>query len=277
MSWYVKLKDIFKDVFPALQSLVTINVTVNSNNSSQKTEYNPSSQIFTINLDKLTPAEIKAVKGCLLEAKNEGNMLLDKHSAEVVQDFKKIDSTSDTKDTLGFLTQIIPPGDIKIWRAALYIRSQYQQSKDIQQLKLDVMAKYGEKGKNIVNLCTAGYIETLFAPNYKFLKDNHTDEAVIKEHFEALYELVVYELAVTVFVYLTMKDAEVKDQIIKKIEQNLKYGIKFLNIHGIGKANVDKINEALSVLDNVCKSKGISITNKSVKQEKNTILVRLEF
>ena len=178
-----------------------------------------------------------------------------------------------------FLAEMIPDEDLKIWRAALYMRHLFEQRKDIAKLKSDITEKYGEKGKNITNLCSAGYIENLLIPNYESLKEVFKEEETIRKHFSKLYSLVVYELTITVFVHFAMKEDEIKQQILDKIEQNMKYGIKFLNIHGIGKSNVKKINEIIDELEDRVKENSKEKIVKEIfkEQTKEIILLRLIF
>ncbi len=275
MAWYDKLKD----VFPSLKSLVAFNfhININSNNHNEKIDYDSTKKIIAVNLQKLSLEEKEKFREVLVEAKDQGQIILQDKSANLIHSFKDEDSSSDTEPILEFLKKVVPVEDLKIWRAALYIRALFKERKDITELKGDIVAQYGQKGKNITNLCSAGYIENLLIPNYEYLKENSSDEEATKEQFDVLYALVVKQLMVTVFVHLKMDEDEIKEQIVRKIEQNLKYGIKFLNMHGIGKSNLDKINETVSELEYTYKEKDISIINKTVKQDRNITFIRFEF
>ena len=276
MSWSDKLKDLIKVHLPQLKSLVNFNININCNNSNETVEYSQKLNRVDVNIEKLSVKERAVFAEVLHEAKEDDKILLENKSAELVEDFNEKDRSQGAQDTISFLKEVAPAEDIVIWRAALYIRQKFEERKDIVELKSDLVAKYGEKGRNISNLCSARYIEDLLKPNYEFIIENVAED-VRKEHVKRLYGLVVNELAITIFVHFGMKEDVIKREIEAKIDQNLKYGIKFLNIHGIGKRNVQKIKETIDGVQKVFKKKGKEIENIIYNQEKDIIFARIEF
>lgn len=276
MAWTEKLKGLISAHLPQLKSLVNVTININCNNQTNKYVYNPEQKILDVDLNQLTPTEKLQFREMMKEAQEEGQILLETKSAELVQDFKIKNASLDIKQQLDFLQQVVPLKDFRIWRAALYIRARFFERKDITFLKDDIVRKYGQKGKNITNLCTAGYVDSLLKPNYDFLKEHLRVEEDLKKQFEMLYELVVYQLTVTVFVHSMMRKEEIKTEILNKIAQNFKYGIKFLNIHGLGQENLKKINEVVLELE-ADEEITPKITNVAVRQEKYITFIRLGF
>ncbi|MEE8403261.1 MAG: hypothetical protein V3R93_05875 [Candidatus Hydrothermarchaeaceae archaeon] len=139
----------------------------------------------------------------------------------------------------------------------------------IYKLKGDIIKKHGKRGLNISNLCSAGYFETMIRPLYEEMKK---DPDFSNEKFMEKYDIIINEEAFAIFVSGSMSVDNVKNAIQQKIERNLKYGVKFVNIHGIGKGNVEKIREALSYIEGI-----YSNINKTLEEKENIIFVKLRF
>lgn len=99
----------------------------------------------------------------------------------------------------------------------------------------DIIARFGERGKNICNLYTAGYFDSQIKPLYE---EVGTSDLL---QFNQIYEQIVTESPYAVFIHAEMSVKNVGETVKQKMEISKKYGIKYLNIHGIGKDNVDKI------------------------------------
>jgi hypothetical protein len=129
-------------------------------------------------------------------------------------------------------------------RDSLFLRSEFMDRRDVSILKQNIRERYGERGCNISNLCTAGYFESLFKP----LFENFT-----KRQFEEIYELVVDKGVYTLFVNAFMTIGEIKIEITDKIELAKKYGIKQLHVHGIGVKNSKNIGKCIEQLSDESK------------------------
>jgi hypothetical protein len=62
------------------------------------------------------------------------------------------------------------------------------------------------------------------------------------------YNIIINEEAFALFVSGHMDSGQVKSDIKMKIDLNLRYGIRTVSIHGIGRSNKDKIKEAIYIL-----------------------------
>lgn len=271
MPWY----DALKNLFPQLKSLINIEVHITSkSNNTNKVDYNDLSKRATINLPNLTPEDKQELKNILPVALEEKAILLKAESKEIVNDFRAEDKSEQTQKILNLLIHLVPPEDIIIWRASLYLRKLFQEgkTKDIAGLKWQISQKYGTHGSNIANLCTAGYLEDFLLPSYNELNESTKDKEQSKVKFRALYQTIVEDLPFTIFVCYKMKEEEIEQTILNKVDQNLKYGLKFFNIHGIGKVNIRKIKETITKIE----EKQI-LANKTITEENNIIFVKLEF
>lgn len=139
----------------------------------------------------------------------------------------------------------------------------------IYRLKGDIIHKHGTRGLNICNLCTSGYFENWIKPLYEEMEKSPDFDP---EKFNESYNLIIKEAAFAVFVTKDMKPDKLKEIVEKKIARNLKYGVNFINIHGIGKGNVDKIRVLISELETKYPDIG-----KSIDEKKSIIFSKLVF
>lgn len=169
------------------------------------------------------------------------------------------------------LSAYISPADLKALEASLLMRDQFDSKTGIDGIKSDIIERFGDRGRKIANLCTAGYFDDLAG----LCKETcHNAEGVAK--FKTIYETVVSQEAFAVFVTRAMSKEATKKAIVNKIMSNLIYGKKYVNIHGIGKVNVAKINAILPTLsprDRIPKTKDVEIFN----QTQSLIFIRLNF
>ena len=141
-----------------------INIQINSNNTSEKFTSLDGGQTLGINLNKLTQSEKEIVKPLLPEAVAEGALLLEDKSKERIEDIESKEGTRDEKEILTFFKGKIPHEDYTALRASLYLRKRFEEGADrdeIAQLKRDIILRYSRRGRNISDLCSAGYFETL--------------------------------------------------------------------------------------------------------------------
>ncbi|HAZ10814.1 MAG TPA: hypothetical protein DCY56_06895 [Candidatus Omnitrophica bacterium] len=245
------------------------NINIKKDDHSQKTEYHDDSKNLTINLAKLDSSERKALKDILPKAIEDGYSILEDETKKSIEDFKAKDSSAGNKEVLDFLKPKIPPEDFNIWRASLYMRSFFEahDKPKTRQLKCDIMQRYGDKGKNIANLCSARYLEEVLIPYHGSLEGKYEDKIVL-DKFKSMYKMVVDELPLCVFVNHIMNKNDIKGEI----ELKKKYGLKYINMHGIGTSNIKKIIEVVDELEKQSK-----FATKETKEDTHSIFVRLYF
>ena len=272
MNFWDKLAGIFKgavEISAVKYENCTFHVD-NKNITDKKLEYKKEERTVTLNLNKLEPAENKQFKEILKSAVlKEEQILLENEASRTIEDFKTKDADVENQKLLNFFRDKIPPEDYEALRASLYLRSKYDEGIDVYQLKADIMTKYGERGKNISNMCTAGYFEKWLIPLYKEMEQSPD---FLIDKFKFTYDIIVKESAFAVFVHRDMRGEEVKDIILGKIHTNLEYGIKFVTIHGIGKENKKKIRETIAELESEH-----TFLRQSIEEEGSAIMARIRF
>lgn len=247
MPWFENLKEFVKvNLDFNISNLV--NIQINSNNISERVEYNEAEELLSINLTKLEPDDFERFGEISKEAVNEGATLLEKKSQERIVDIKSKEELKDVQELLKYFKGKIPPDDFAVLRQAIYIKKLFEEGGNfevIYRLKGEVIRKYGKRGLNICNLYSSGYFDTTIKPLYEEIKKQKFDENVFLEN----YDIIINEEAFAVFVSGNMLLHNVRDIVRKKMKRNIKYGIRTVTIHGIGQSNVSKISDVISELE----------------------------
>jgi hypothetical protein len=252
-------------------SFTFINIQINSNNTSEKYTSLNGGQTLGINLNKLSPSEKEELKPLIPQAVAGGALLLEDKSIERIEDIELKERTPDEKDILAFFKGKIPHPDYTALRASLYLRKRFSEGADrdeIAKLKGEITWKYGRRGRNISDLCSAGYFETLI----KTIFEEKERSGYTEQEIFDTYDLIVEEGTLTVFVSTGMSPDQVRQEIEGKIKRNKQYGLHILYIHGIGRTNIETIRMVIYDL----KEKYPTL-KKHIEEYANIISVRLEF
>lgn len=164
-----------------------------------------------------------------------------------VKELRSYEARAGHLDLVANLVDNIPPTDVYILRASLYIRALYLEGKSegIGKLKEDIGQRWGQRGRNIANLCSAGYFENLIIPVLK----GEMKLPYPHESFHEFYNSVVHETAYSVFVPSMMTDKDLEDKIISQGNRNEnEYNRSYVNIHAIGKDNVKRVYKVIEKL-----------------------------
>lgn len=248
-----------------------INIQLHSNNTSEKFTSLNDGKTLGINLEKLTSTEIEDLKHQILQVVDDGVILLEDSSKERIDDIESKEQERDEKELLAFFKGKIPDDDYTAVRASLYLKKRFEEGADkneISDLKTQIIWKYSRRGRNISDLCSSGYFETLIKTIFEEKeRSGYSDEEIL-----SLYNLIVAEGTLTVFVSTDMSPDQVQKEIEGKIRRNKRYGLHVLHIHGIGRSNIETIR---TVIDGL---KDIYPTIKSMSEESgNIISVKLQF
>jgi hypothetical protein len=225
---------------------------------------------LVINHDRLPGKQRRALKKILPELLEQSGAILEESSAVTVGDV--VQSLPKIHDAAQKLSSIIPPADVPLLKASVFLRLKYERGESVDALKAQIMRVYGTRGCNFANLCSAGYLETEFLPLYeelnRALPDNPQD---VKVEFLRFYMLVVNELPWTEFVSGRMSAEKRAAHIVEKMNRNVLNGVRFLNIHALGAKNVKTV---VAMLPDIHKQTGAQTIQ--LKNEKERIFVRLE-
>src|SRR3989339_676161 len=118
-----------------------------------------------------------------------------------------------------------------------------QENEEIKPYLDDLHIKYGKRGNNINNLYGEGYFDSFIKLYYLSLEE----EGRLNE-FDKFFDKFVMEQPITYFVNQNKSQEKMNEELLLKIEKNKNYGIKRINIHGIGKLNANKINDFSEII-----------------------------
>lgn len=175
------------------------------------------------------------------------------------------------EDTAQKLIGIIPPKDIPLMYASLYLRTRHKLGEPVEGIKAQIVKVYGTRGAHFANLCTAGYLEEWFIPVYQEWLRQSGDASIAKARFRKFYNNIVDDLPWTVFVRGVMPEAKLIATIERKMRNNAEIGVRYLNLHALGKSNVKKVVRALPKITEAAHAI-IAVQER----EKERIFVRLE-
>lgn len=235
MSLLDKLSSIFHFDFSRLK---TVHIHIFSDNKVEKTIIQDNRAI-NINVGSVDPQSLQKFQQAIRKAVNqEKKLLLESGAKKTLDEFQKVDSLEKNRKLLEYFKGKISPTDISMLRASFFLREVHEKGQPVGQLKLDIINRYGYRGANISNLCTERYFESLIQPLYEQMA---VQKDFTLEKFQTAFEVIVTQFPFAVFISSRMTQNEVKTEVINKMEINKKYGIRKMNIHGIGASNVKKI------------------------------------
>lgn len=152
---------------------------------------------------------------------------------------------------LGFIQESLPNNDHSLWKAGLLLRHHFKKGNNelVVQIKNDMIQADQIRGKNIANLCTAGYLETEIIPMHSALTDLERSE-----NFTKFYEALVTQTPTSVFVGIIHNEKSLREELSIKIEYAKKYSAPYVKVHALGKHNVGL---AIKILKEVREKSGI--------------------
>lgn len=217
-----------------------INIQYNSNNNTQKYQISGEEQKLTLFLNNLTDHEKRALKPILIGAVDDGVCLLEEKSKAQTEDIVVKEKSENEVSLLEFYKKRLTHDDYMALRASLFLRSRFQEHADkreIDKLKSDITKKYGKRGRNISDLCSADYFEVLM----------DLPKEIPEKDFPGLYEAIVGKGLLTIFVSEGKSPIQITQDIEKKMKKLKRYGAKgVIVVHGIGKRNIETIYIAIS-------------------------------
>lgn len=270
-AWLERLKEFIK-IDIKFDSLIKIQI--NNNNSSNKDDYREEEGLLSTNIGKASFVEKNKIKEILKGAHNDSVAIISNESQELIKDIKLKEAEPDVKSLLKYFRDKIPAGDYIILRSAIYIDKlalEHKGYKEIHRLRGEVGERFGGRGTKIINLYARGYFKTIIKP----LVEEFSQQGFFnKKNFLHKYNIIIEEEAFAIFVPDIMDGEEVKNAIKIKLIRNLKYGKREVTIHSIGKHNVAKVREAISVIE---EEGEYPVIKKDIEETENTILAKLWF
>jgi hypothetical protein len=253
--------------FPKLEKISLIKLSIRIDNSIRV----EGGSTLVINPDKLNGKQKRALKTIITtDGLEEAGAIVEESNSATVNE--ALEALPEIRLLANKFLPIIPPADIPLLHACLFLRKRFQSGESVDPLKGQIMRVYGTRGGNFANLCSAGYLEEWFGPLYDELSKTYpSDPATAKLKFQALYNLIVSELPWTEFVSGRVSAEKVTEHVVQKIKRNIQNGVRYLNIHGLGPKNVAKTMKILP--DIQAQTGAVSVR---IDKDQNRIFIRLE-
>lgn len=137
---------------------------------------------------------------------------------------------------LDFVLKSLPPRDHSLWETGLLLRGYFERREKelVAKIKDDMIATDSIRGKNIANLCTAGYLESEIIPMHNALTDLER-----LQDFAKFYEALVTQTPTSIFVGITHTEVSLKEELAGKIKYALTYSAPYVKVHAMARRNVD--------------------------------------
>lgn len=237
--------------FPVLKNLIE---KIGGDNN-KFIDYHPDNRKLTINLNlsgDLDEQKLNAVgelKKQLMPMLSPGNQfeLQAVTSEKKLEDVEKFERSRTSSELYSFVMEKIPQKDKYIWLSALMLKqaSDDGSSDKVWSIKSQMISEHQQKGRNIANICTAGYLEDYIMPWY----EHYVEELNDRKSFLENYESIVDNLLFIIFVSSDASTESIRVEIENKIQNLVGAHIEYLFIHAIGKPNIKKAELALEGLE----------------------------
>lgn len=229
-----------------------------------KFAYNRKSKELTVVATLLQDKKKELLLTIIRKVFSSGGIILKQSKEDTLESYIDYTKTNNSdKSILKFFEGVIPKNDYYALKMSLYLRDQQKKGRVINQYKENIRERFGERGANIANLCSAGYFEGEFLP----LLYN----SVPKESFQEYYEIVIEKKARALFVHRDMGLEDLEKEFNLMLEKALKYHITEFRIHGLGTQNVATIKEFF--LNKAADPENRYIIKKFYESEKEFIIV----
>jgi hypothetical protein len=246
------------------QSRKQIIKPVNSGSGDQK--------VLVLNVARLGKEELAEAQKVFKEEFDKSDVLLvNDETKRLANGIDVSESTTKNGEIVEYFGDKLKPTDWQIFRTGLYINYLIEAGMPTTEIRRGVLATYGIRGRNILNLASAGHFESHIKPLYQEMSkaENFTSEIFYGE-----FERILHEMPFAIFVNHSTDMKTLCRMIDEKIEQGKKNMIKErrLYIHGWG-SNVRTIERAVETLD----SGSLKIEISKRKEVTEIIDVTIEF
>lgn len=283
MGWYSKLKSFIDSVLHVDISTIRLNspnvklkaknsIVIINNPEKDPLSFDKNGERVTINIHKLEKEQQKVLGEIIKEAFEEDKELFKENLleyAEGLDDYKEADPD---KEFLSYFKDKLTKEDFEILRISLFLRSRHRLKENISKIKEDIVKKFGDRGKNIANLCSSGYFENFIKPLWEAIHESVEDKEEANKEFYTIFELIVKNGLLALFVHHSMTVDTLSSLIAKRIKESARYGFAMVSeqlyIHALSKPNVR------TVLDWI-ENHGAEIKAEIIAQGKDFITVAI--
>lgn len=247
------------NILDRLKNLVDIDIDIGNRdikniNIKAESDENPLSisedgEELVIDVNALDNEKVTEVEEIIGDAYDSQGKVLEHNSQKELTKIEQTD-TNRIEETLDYFGPKISNEHLEILEKALYLRERWQRNSSVTKQKEDIMEKYGQEGRSITNLCTAGYFDEdrYLRELYNEMRDSgYYKEGDYREEFEE----IIRNEPFSVFVSRGDSVKDTKIQIESRLRKYKKYGVrvKFIDVRGIGPSNIETIESTIEILE----------------------------
>lgn len=197
--------------------------------------YDPKRKILSVVVSQIDDKEL--IFELIRKVHSNGDLIWKSTKEETLSSYKDYSDSGKDYDLLSFFGGKLTNADYEALKMACFIRNEMLNNRNIYEYKKDIRVRFGDRGANISNLCSAGYFEKEFIPLYNTL--SHSE-------FSEYYELAVGKKARALFVHANMGEFQIEEEFNKMIDKAQKYHMTDFRVHGLGENNVNAIKAFFS-------------------------------
>ncbi len=149
------------------------------------------------------------------------------------------------KDLLDYFKGKISKEDYEILKISLFLRFRFRLKENVSDIKSDIIKRFGDRGKNIANLCSAEYFEEYIRPLWDTIHKSVVKKDEADQKFKKIFELIVRDGLLAVFVHHKMTEDKLAAKIAGKIEESRRYGFVMISdqlyVHALSLPNVKTV------------------------------------
>lgn len=256
MTWHSKLKSFIEHHFHfqiISERINSPNIKITAQNSIiiiNKQDKEPFSidkdgNQITLNLSGLDEEQKDELGKIVKQSYEEEGELLKENLLTYSDELDQYKKDDPDKDLLNYFRDKLTKEDFEILKVSLFLKTSYKSGKSVLQIKSDIKKKFGDRGKNIANLCSSGYFENFIKPLWISVHKSIGDKGKADQDFREVFELIVKNGLLAVFVHYKMTEAKLSLVIANKIEESKKYGFAMISdqlyVHALSRSNVKTV------------------------------------
>lgn len=251
-GWLTKLLELLK-IKVDVSALKAENLHVHINSAAPPTQ--PPSIVIDkatgkieVNLAGLDASQLAALRGIIKDSViSENQVVIEEHAEGRIEEMREVEAQPDNRALLNSLQPYLSSQDYLALRSALVLQAQFKAGQPVIKLKAELLNRFGTRGTNIANMCSAGYFEQVA----QYVSQHQGDHGFSVERFRGNLERFITESAYAFFVKSTLSDIAVAETLSQMIYRNARYGQNTLVIHAFGSRNVARVG---SIVDEQIRS-----------------------
>lgn len=256
LEWFQVLKGLVKANIKTVIQFKTntkVNSKKNSDNKASSITANIGGNVNIFNIQTndqglVDENTLKQLREAILPSFEDNNLItLKDESRKLLRSYKDFLGGSEIAELLSFFEGKISQLDLRLLETGLYeshLLANRQQEK-AQRIKGDVIKRYGQRGKNIINLASGGFFQTHIKPLYEALEAEG-----LTDSFKDEYELILREMPFAIFVHGGVTGKDALEMLYEKADKNRMYGVReeTIILNGFG-SNADTIEKLIPTLN----------------------------